>query len=386
MSQFSHAIDLAQFPSELNWQSVLIIPVCGESPTLLETVMKVHENSQVLIILCLNRPDHHPKTDQWHQDNHAVVAHIQQQAHKPIRVGQHQLLLMDHSWDCLLLNFNEAPFNANHGVGLARKTAADTALALIERKQIKTPWIHSTDADVTLPQGYFDVVDQVNGACAISLPFEHVGDDDTLQSLQEQYDFKLKYYQWGMRHIGVAYDYIPLGSTLAVSASAYASVRGFPVRSGGEDFYLLNKLAKIGQVAQPPHPIIAIKSRFSDRVPFGTGPALQKYRDSESAALYYHPNCFEIIKQWRQKLLAQYHQIDIMETATADEAMLNHFWSWSKTFDKNKKQIKTVARWQQFIHEWLDAFKLLKSVHQLRERYPDVPRSSISIADDCSLG
>lgn len=341
--------------------------------------MSMQGDSRVLVILCLNRPDHHPKTKQWYKDNQALAKHIGQQTSYQITLGPHQLNCLDQTWDCLLLDFNDSPFDPNQGVGLARKIAADTALALIERKQVKQPWIHSTDADVTLPPGYFQVVDDAHDASAISLPFEHVSEDSQLQMLQDQYDFKLKYYQWGMQQIGVAYDYIPLGSTLVVSATAYATVRGFPVKSGGEDFYLLNKLAKVGQVHQPQSPVVKIQSRLSDRVPFGTGPALQKYQDSGASPLYYHPKCFEIIKLWRLKLLSQYQQGDIMKTASADEAFLNEFWSWSSVFEKNWPQIKSATRWQQFIHEWLDAFKLLKSVHQLRERYPDVPKEQISL-------
>ncbi len=339
--------------------------------------MAHHRNSKVLVILCLNRPEQHEKSKQWQQENENLSQHLKQQALSFVQLGKHQLLTMSYAWDCLLLDFNETPFTNNQGVGLARKIAADTALALIDRNYIQQPWIFSTDADVALPETYFDVTTNAKGFSAISLPFKHVSGDHELLSYQAKYDFKMYYYQWGMQHIGVAYDYIPLGSTLVVSADAYATVRGFPIKSGGEDFYLLNKLAKIGRVSQPKMPIIEIQCRLSDRVPFGTGPAVAKYQTSTTEALYYHPKSFDILKDWRTKLLAQFNQPDIMATATIDEASLNKFWNWPVVYKKNIKQIKTEQRWQQFIHEWLDAFKLLKSVHRLREVYPDVTREHI---------
>lgn len=377
LSQFSHAIELADFPRDIVWDSVLIVPICGESPDAIDHLMQNQVGQKVLLIVCLNRPDDHEKTTQWQQENQSFKQNLISQSQHVTSIGKHQLIKTTHAWDCLLLDYNDEPFASKAGVGLARKIAADSALALIHRKQIAKPWIFSTDADVVLPNGYFDVVDQNKDCTAISLPFNHVTEDEKLSVFQEQYDFKMYYYQWGMKQVGSAYDYIPLGSTLIVAAEAYTQVRGFPIKSGGEDFYLLNKMAKLGRIGQPESPVVKIQSRLSDRVPFGTGPAVTKYQASTSEPLYYHPKTFQVIKDWRLKLLAQYETTDIMNTATVDETLLNTFWNWPKVYETNRKQIKTELRWQQFIHEWLDAFKLLKSVHHLRERYPDVPREQI---------
>ena len=381
LSQFSHApklIELTDFPSGIVWDAVLIVPICGESPDAIAQLMQKQNNDpKVLIIVCLNRPEGHENSDKWQRENQAFKQHLISQSQQITLIGQHQLIHARQTWDCLLLDFNEEPFSPTAGVGLARKIAADTALSLIQGKQIIKPWIFSTDADVVLPIGYFDVVDNHSGCTGISLPFEHVSDDTELLAYQHQYDFKMYYYQWGMKQVGSAYDYIPLGSTLIVNATAYAQVRGFPIKSGGEDFYLLNKLAKLGRIGQPETPVVKIQSRLSDRVPFGTGPAVIKYQNSETEPLYYHPEIFQIVKSWRLKLLAQYQDADIMNTATVDEELLNAFWNWPKVYETNRKQIKTEQRWQQFIHEWLDAFKLLKSVHHLRAKYPDVPRDQV---------
>ncbi|WP_154221901.1 hypothetical protein [Marinicella rhabdoformis] len=389
LSQFSHAIELADFPTDFEWEAVLILPICGESPDAIDHLMQNQTDQKVLIIACINRPEGHKKSQQFEQENEALKQHVIATAQKKVSIAPHQLIITPNAWDCLILDYNDKPFSPKAGVGLARKIAADTALTLIQRKQIIKPWIFSTDADVVLPVGYFDVgyfdvsddySDDYNDdkvCTGISLPFEHVSDDLELLTYQQQYDFKMYYYQWGMKLIGSQYDYIPLGSTLIVSAEAYAKVRGFPVKSGGEDFYLLNKLAKLGRIGQPETPVVKIQSRLSDRVPFGTGPAVSKYQASTSEPLYYHPKAFQIIKAWRLKLLAQYQDTHVMDSASTDESLLNDFWSWQKVYETNCKQIKTEQRWQQFIHEWLDAFKLLKSVHQLRGTYPDVSREQI---------
>ena len=138
------------------------------------------------------------------------------------------------------------PFNKNKGVGLARKIAADTAVKLIENKHIINPWIYSTDADVILPKDYFNCITRVTKeTLAISLPFKHIHQGSISEKTQAVYDFKLYYYQLGMKYIGSKYDFIPLGSTIVVHVNAYTQVRGFPTRAAGEDFYLLNKIARI---------------------------------------------------------------------------------------------------------------------------------------------
>ena len=70
--------------------------------------------------------------------------------------------------------------------------------------------------------------------------------------------------------------FTPLVRLSPFQPHAYAAVRGFPKRSAAEDFYLLNKIRKVGLVhslnAQP----IQLTMRASKRVPFGTGPAVEK--------------------------------------------------------------------------------------------------------------
>ena len=62
------------------------------------------------------------------------------------------------------------------------------------------------------------------------------------------YEYSLRYYVAGLTYAQSPYAFHTIGSTMAVNAEHYASVRGFPRREAGEDFYLLNKLAKVGSV------------------------------------------------------------------------------------------------------------------------------------------
>ncbi len=64
------------------------------------------------------------------------------------------------------------------------------------------------------------------------------------------YELSLRYYVAGMKFARSPYAFHTIGSSMAVSPVHYARVRGFPKREAGEDFYLLNKLAKLGSVLE----------------------------------------------------------------------------------------------------------------------------------------
>lgn len=376
LSRYGHAVDCHGWTIDRRWQHVLILPVCGEDPTCVFNLMQHNPNASPLMIVLLNHPKDHHKSALWHQQNQLFKDTLQgrsQQVHG-LDTG-HQLLLGVDGCDVLLLDFNERPFDPNKGVGLARKIAADTALRLMLLGHIESPWIHSTDADVTLPADYFSVT-QGQQAVALSLAFEHHSDDPTMRFWQNQYDFKLHYYRQGVQYMGARYAYIPLGSTLVMHAAAYSQVRGFPCRSGGEDFYVLNKLAKVGPVINVNDVVVRIQSRVSDRVPFGTGPAikqLQQASDKDEAVCYYHPSIFHVLKKWREGLLA-YHET---QQLPADDHGLNQHWQLSQVLPKNRQQSKTTARWYQFVHEWFDAFKILKSVHFLQAEFAPVSHAEL---------
>src|SRR5690606_7285065 len=112
---------------------------------------------------------------------------------------------------------------------------------------------------------------------ALLFPFRHEGPaDEPVTRATELYEASLRYHVLGLAHAGSPYAYHSIGSTLAVQARAYALVRGVPKRSAGEDFYLLDKLAKVAPLLRARGEPVRIRARFSTRVPFGTGPAVAR--------------------------------------------------------------------------------------------------------------
>ena len=353
----------------------MCVPICGESIDCLDEILAECVQQNVLIVAVVNQPQTHPQTTLWQQQNQALMSHWEAQAQACVLIQYGMCLLTYASgMSCVVIDRSSThPIPTKQGVGLARKIAADVALRFIHEGWVKAPWIYSTDADVRLPAEYFQITQTYSDTqvTAVCLPFQHCGDDQPWSIQQQLYDMKLYYYQAGIRFADAAYDYIPLGSTVVVSAMAYAQVRGFPVRNGAEDFYILNKLAKLGKIEQPEEPLILIQSRLSDRVPFGTGPAvaaLMQQADAVAQPLYYHPVCFHYLKQWQHYLRDYWHYRQPPEDAFI--GAVAKYFDLHSVLDKSLPHIRTEERWYQFVHEWLDAFRLLKSVHFFSETWP----------------
>jgi hypothetical protein len=211
------------------------------------------------------------------------------------RPGSFDLLLIDRASEGRRLPPGE-------GVGLARRIGADVALALHARCGVLSPWLACSDADAQLPLDYFARLEAVAARAsdgtrrsALSLPFWHVAaGTDALDSATFGYELSLRYYTLGLASAGSAYAYESLGSSLCAQVDAYAEVRGFPRLKAGEDFYLLDKLAKVGSVHRPAAEPIRLLSRISDRVPFGTGARVGDILRGEELRAY-HPRLFELL-------------------------------------------------------------------------------------------
>ncbi|MDG2334488.1 MAG: hypothetical protein P8Q97_09725 [Myxococcota bacterium] len=189
---------------------------------------------------------------------------------------------------------------------MARKIGADLLHALVDEGLIESPWIHCSDADAIFPEDYFDQPElQSEGSeAALLYRFRHVeGDHREAYRVALHYELSLRYYVLGLRFARSPYAFHSIGSTLAVHANAYARVRGFPRREAAEDFYLLNKLAKVGSIRPLKGQALELSSRTSSRVPFGTGAAIRRLLDPASLDLQtYTPAVFYALRAWQVAL------------------------------------------------------------------------------------
>lgn len=285
------------------------------------------------------------------------------------------------------------------GVGLARRIGADIALALHAAQRVRSPWIATSDADVELPESYFAELEaRAQDVVAITYPFEHVAAGAAgVDRASALYEVFLRYYVLGLACAGSPYACHTIGSTLALREDAYAAVRGFPKRNAGEDFYVLNKLAKVGPIARLSAPPIRIRSRLSARVPFGTGRSVTRICAEQAAQrdfTLYDPRTFQVLAALFAYFadFAAHRDLEraesLLEPAAGARPVLGRFLAGLDArrvlIEAAREAPGTRALWRR-LHTWFDAFRTLKLVHALRDAvFPELPwRAALSAAALC---
>jgi hypothetical protein len=388
------------------WQQVVVIPVCNESSQILRPLPPGPGRS--LMILVVNESE--TAASNVSAANLEFSAALQARFRKLWQSTHSAGLTLyrdpESTRDVLLVNrFSKGrKLPAKGGVGHARKIGADLSACLFHQRRIRSPWIHCSDADVRLPQRYFSCSTQLSDSSAsdtvaLLYPFRHSpaagklvtteGGDETADEQQKRimratqlYEFSLRYYVAGLAYADSPYAFHTIGSTLAVNAVHYAKVRGFPRRNAGEDFYLLNKLSKLGAVrqlsAEEDCEPIEIAARLSDRVPFGTGAATAKITQLEDPAreyLFYNPSVFALLRLWLGS------QVAFWRVRSSDtEAILSQLdlqiligpleeLGASKALQHALRQSADAVQFQRQMHTWFDAFRTLKFIHYLRDHH-----------------
>lgn len=270
---------------------------------------------------------------------------------------------------------------AKQGVGAARKTGFDLAVFLQTTGQLHNPVIYSSDADALLPDNYFS--EPIKCKSAVVFDFEHIALENTDAAVfraTQVYQSAIKYYRLGLQWAGSPYAFTSMGSALAVHTEAYCQVHGFPRRSGGEDFYLLNKLAKISPVRYAPQVCIGITARRSDRVPFGTGPAIQQILaldHPESDYHYYHPEIFHLLKHWLDFIPALWSAVKCGDRNwPLPEPVLNALQKLgiNDLVRHLASNAATAGQGLRSAHQWFDAFRTLKFIRLLQAQHlPPLP-------------
>lgn len=365
--------------SQGRWRQVLVIPAYREAKTLLATLDSLPAGTgKTVVILVLNRPDSDPDTQANRVLRDALKARLAPSGTAPLfTVNIHtDVYLYDmETW--------HGPNPAHQGVGLARKAGCDLALRWMTAGFVDSDWICSTDADAILPDGYFGTLAKAPAeAVAAVFPFRHVaGDDPVCNAATALYEMRIRYYLAGLQWAGSPYAHHSLGSCLAVKGTAYAMVHGFPKRAAGEDFYLLNKLAKLGPITPLQGDSVQLQSRHSSRVPFGTGPAVSAIANAVApgeSALFDHPVSFEALRALLAALpqLAQTPKRDITRllveqhlntTVAAQAGAALQALGLQRSLHHCQRQARDEAQFRRQFNQWFDALRTLQFLHGMRD-------------------
>ncbi|MFA6923939.1 MAG: glycosyltransferase [Bacteroidales bacterium] len=191
--------------------------------------------------------------------------------------------------------------NKNLGIGWARKTIMDKISSSADNDYL----IVSIDADTVFNENYFtsliNIFNKKPEAVAMSVPYYHnLTNDEVSNKAILRYEIYMRYYLLNLFRINSPYSFTALGSAIVIPVWAYKKTGGITPKKSGEDFYFLQKLAKYGKILNYCSEKVFPAARFSDRVFFGTGPAMIKGAkgDWESYPIYDYSLFDEIKKSY----------------------------------------------------------------------------------------
>ena len=300
------------------------------------------------VVICVNQPD------EWWElpEKRDVCKNNAQVLNYLCKKGKTKYTIIDkcskgHGWE-----------NNNHGVGWARKTAMD----FIAKKAEKTDIILSLDADTFFSPDYFSSIvnnfSEFPNAVALSNPYYHkLSGSNAEDRAILRYEIYMRNYAINLLEIASPYSFTALGSAIALPVSSYLAIGGLTPKKSGEDFYFLQKLRKYGNIVVFNNEKVFPAARFSDRVFFGTGPAMIKGNNGDwsSYPVYHHLlydninktyNCFSsLYKKDCETPLTQF---------LIEQYKTNEIW---KPLRENHKD---TAHFVRACHEKLDGLKILQ--------------------------
>ncbi len=270
------------------------------------------------------------------------------------------------------------------GVGLARKIGMDAALLFFDYTSFEKKILLCCDADCTVATNYFDEVyknfNNKKLTAAYVKYFHPINLEDKNSDAIINYEIFLRYYVLGLKYSHSAFAIHTIGSTMACDFEHYIKIQGMNKRKAAEDFYFMEKLAKITEVKEIKTTEIYPSNRGSWRVPFGTGQRVNRFISKErDEYLLYSPESFEILKKWNNYFfnLTEESEKKIESDIKKISASLflflekNNFFSDWKNIISNSKQNIQLRKQKNF---WFDGFKTLKLIHYLRDTsFPQVP-------------
>ena len=321
------------------------------------------------VYVCVNQPD-----DYWNIPQKKVICENNQ-----------KLLTYLHDYKSLSLHILDyaSPGNGwkgkKRGVGFARKVLFERILSECDPKDI----IVSLDADTLVKPHYLQSVAEcfernpkVN---ALAIPYYHplVENDETRNRAMLRYELYMRNYAINLLRIQSPYGFTALGSAIAMRADALQKIGNITPLQSGEDFYLVQKFCKMGGLSLFNTECVYPAGRYSDRVPFGTGPAMQTGANGiwDSYPIYHH-SFFKPIREAYDNLKELYEN----RFPLAENGFLRFLQK-----DQNKPDIWqeircNVSDYPHFVkafHQKADGLRILQYVREQHRQHPEKEKTAI---------
>lgn len=232
----------------------------------------------------------------------------------------------------------------------------------INAKAGKDDLIVSLDVDTTFNPTYLESVirsfSRNKHAVGLSVPYYHrlTGDEIKDRAIL-RYEVFMRYFGLNLWRIRSPYSFTAIGSAIALPVSAYRSIGGITPHKSGEDFYLLQKLRKLGQLLTWNEEKVYPAARYSDRVGFGTGPAMIRGREDDWSSYPIYPAAFfdEVEETFRAfPLLFEF------DTSTPMDAFIRTKFRDENIWKPLRANASTQKQFIRACHHKLDAFRTMQ--------------------------
>ncbi len=330
-------------------------------PNTLKDIAKQQFIGSFTVYICVNQPD-----EWWDDPEKVEVCHQNQQLIEYLKqYDEYPITILDYS------SKGKGWQGKKHGVGWARKALFDHILQIADTNDV----IVSLDADTHIPELYFNALYERYSKTTVSVisnPYFHLlTEDDRANRAILRYELYMRNYAINMFMIQSPYNFTAIGSAISIRVSALRKIGGITPMKSGEDFYLLQKLRKMGPVSNQNEMIVYPAARFSSRVYFGTGPAMIKgdQGDWNSYPIYHH-TLFEEIGHCYAQIETLYHS----DISSPFIDFLKEQYQETDLWGPLRKNSKTLGQFTKAFHEKADGLRILqylKATNQLL-KYDDL--------------
>lgn len=327
----------------------IALPVMNEMerlPLLIKAIME-QTIQHFRLVVCVNQPD-----SWWNNPDQCFVCEENQLTIEYLKsLNDNRIEIIDKSSP----GYGWPP--KGHGIGFARKCLMDHISMIAKPDDI----IISMDADTVFGNEYFASVSEnlrINpAASAIAIPYYHkLSYNEALDRAMLRYEIYMRAFAINMWRIKSPYSFTALGSAIAIPVWAYRASGGMTPKMSGEDFYFLQKIVKTGRLLHWNSEIVFPAARLSDRVYFGTGPALIKgiSGDWNSYPIYDYKLFDKVAETYKA-----FNMLFIKDVTTPLDAFL------AAKFDELpwkglRSNFKTQGHFIRACHEKIDGLRILQ--------------------------
>lgn len=320
-------------------------------PRLLERLRSQTEQ-RFTLYCCVNRPDDDPT---FLSDNERTL----------------DLLSRAEGLDCRVID-RTTPGRGwqgkQRGVGWARKLLFD---AIDADAADGNERVISLDADTDFDADYLSLVgralDRSPRAAALAVPYFHPLTGQPTDRALLRYELYMRYYRLSLHLAASPYAFTAIGSALAFPLRSYRRVGGITPLPGGEDFYLMQKMAKVGSVLTQFAGFVRPQGRVSTRVPFGTGPAVALPLASQAERYpFYAPEAFEAVG----RTLALFPALFEADRETPMSDFLRRQLRTDDLWQPLRSNFKSAPLFVRACHQRVDGLRTLQFLRHWRDTHP----------------